>query len=81
MPVPLLAMGPVTARFGKAQKLWSEKVQRRVAVTSSMLGDMKAVKMLGLSTVLEEVITKLRVTELLTSHMFRRLSVWKIRHL
>lgn len=41
----------VAALFGLDQRAWVERVQKRVAVTAGMLGDMKVVKMLGLSAV------------------------------
>ncbi|KAK0634859.1 putative ATP-binding cassette transporter [Bombardia bombarda] len=72
------AASPVAARFGPAQREWVECVQRRVAVTASMLGDMKAVKMLGLTDVLETIILKLRAVELRTSENFRSLLIWQI---
>lgn len=43
-----------------------------------MLGDMKAVKMLGLSEVLNNVVSKLRLVELQTSERFRTLLTWQI---
>lgn len=59
-----MAMGPISTSSGSAQKQWIEKVQKRLAVTSSMLGDMKAVQMLGLSSKLFSIISKLREIEL-----------------
>ncbi|KAK0710401.1 P-loop containing nucleoside triphosphate hydrolase protein [Apiosordaria backusii] len=64
--------------FGPAQKLWVEKVQDRVAVTASMLSDMKVVKMLGLTIAMENLVDKLRKAELHASEKFRRLLVWQI---
>ena len=74
----LLGSGPIAARFGPAQRVWVERVERRIAVTASMLSDMKAVKMLGLSSVLETIISQLRVVELKTSETFRSLIIWQI---
>ncbi|POR31354.1 Uncharacterized protein TPAR_08439 [Tolypocladium paradoxum] len=68
----------IAAYFGPAQKAWVGRVQTRVAVTASMLGDMKAVKMLGLSEVLRNVVSKLRTVELRTSERFRTLRTWQI---
>jgi len=76
--VSLAAASPIAARFGPAQRAWVERVERRVAVTASMLGDMKAVKMLGLSNALEKIITQLRVAEMKTSERVRGLFVWQI---
>lgn len=74
----LLGSGPIAARFGPAQRVWVERVEKRIAVTASMLSDMKAVKMLGLSGVLDTIISKLRVVELKTSEKFRSLIIWQI---
>lgn len=74
----LLGSGPIAARFGPAQRVWVERVERRIAVTASMLSDMKAVKMLGLSGVLESIISQLRVVELKASETFRSLIIWQI---
>ena len=74
----LAGASPIAARFGPAQRTWVERVEKRVAVTASMLGDMKAVKMLGLSRILETIILRLRVAEMKTSSKFRGLFVWQI---
>ncbi|OGM47940.1 hypothetical protein ABOM_002790 [Aspergillus bombycis] len=58
-----------------AQRRWIEKVQERLRVTSAMLGDMKAVKMLGLSGVLLPVIQGFRSREIETSRSYRKLLV------
>lgn len=71
-------MGPVTARTKVAQREWIEKVQKRLAVTSSMLDDMKAVKMLGLSRVMSTIVQGLRRSEIETSKAYRKLLVWMI---
>ncbi|KAJ5702177.1 hypothetical protein N7488_009725 [Penicillium malachiteum] len=68
--------GPISARTGPAQKAWAERVEERIAVTSSMLRDMKSVKILGLNHVFFGLITKLRVAELKSSTQFRKLLVW-----
>jgi hypothetical protein len=71
-------MMPLSTRTGHAQKQWIERVQKRLEVTSSMLGDIKAVKMLGLTDILFAIISKLRKTELKTSKRFRKLGLWLI---
>lgn len=57
---------------------WIRHVQIRVAVTSRMIGDMKAVKMLGLTDTLFDLVCKLRRAELQASEKFRKLLVWQI---
>ncbi|KAL9118536.1 MAG: hypothetical protein Q9187_004917 [Circinaria calcarea] len=71
-------MVPVSTRSGDAQKHWIERVQKRLAVTSSMLKDMKAVQMLGLTDVLFTIISKLRQIEVETSVRFRKLMIWQV---
>ncbi|MCJ1434939.1 hypothetical protein MMC27_004309 [Xylographa pallens] len=64
----------IMARYiGKAQKIWIEGIQTRVDVTASMLGSMKAIKMLGFTDRLTNLIQGLRVKELKLSILFRRL--------
>jgi hypothetical protein len=76
--ISLAAASPIAAKFGPAQRVWVERVERRVAVTACMLGNMKAVKMLGLSGALRGIITQLRVVEMKTSERVRGLFVWQI---
>lgn len=71
-------MIPISSRSGGAQKQWIERVQVRLAVTSSMLRDMKLVHMLGLSDVLEQSVLQLRKIEVNTSIRFRKLFIWQI---
>ncbi|KXH29218.1 ABC transporter [Colletotrichum simmondsii] len=69
---------PVSKTIGRAQTAWIERLQKRVAVTASMLGDMKSIKLLGLSGVLSTTITELRRVELRTSEKFRKLVLSQI---
>ncbi|KAJ0339266.1 hypothetical protein COL922a_004651 [Colletotrichum nupharicola] len=68
---------PISKTIGKAQTVWIERLQKRVAVTATMLGDMKAIKMLGLPEVLSGVILQLRRIELSGSEKFRKLLLWQ----
>ncbi|OJJ78094.1 hypothetical protein ASPBRDRAFT_50885 [Aspergillus brasiliensis CBS 101740] len=74
----VLAIGPISNRSGQAQKQWVERVQTRVTATSSMLRDIKSIKMLGLSRILFRTISELRKIELKTSERFRKLLIWEI---
>ena len=74
----VLAMVPVSTRSGQAQKQWIERVQERLSVTSSMLGKMKTVQMLGLGDTLFKLVSRLRQIEVETSSRFRRLLIWQI---
>ncbi|MCJ1394407.1 hypothetical protein MMC18_007285 [Xylographa bjoerkii] len=71
-------MIPVSTRSGEAQKQWIERVQTRLTITSSMLNDMRAVKMLGLTNVLSAIISNLRKIEISTSVRFRKLLIWQV---
>ncbi|KAH8900775.1 P-loop containing nucleoside triphosphate hydrolase protein [Thozetella sp. PMI_491] len=68
----------VAKRFGTAQRVWNERVEDRISATIHMLSDMKAVKMLGLSTIMSDMITKMRQIELEASEKFRVLRIWRI---
>ncbi|TEA11376.1 ABC transporter ecdL [Colletotrichum sidae] len=71
----IAAIPKISAASNKAQKLWIEKIQQRLRATTTMLGEMKAVKMLGLTRVMESLIQGLRADEINTSKGFRKLLV------
>ncbi|PGH17633.1 hypothetical protein AJ79_00994 [Helicocarpus griseus UAMH5409] len=60
------------------QKLWLEAIERRIAVTTAMLGSMKSVKLCGLSEPLSTSVQSLRVIELQISEGFRKLLIWAL---
>lgn len=68
----------LSARANTYQRMWIEKIEKRLQVTSSMLGDMKAVKMLGLAEKMESIVQGLRQTEIETSRIFRKLLIWEV---
>ncbi|KAL4874811.1 P-loop containing nucleoside triphosphate hydrolase protein [Aspergillus karnatakaensis] len=70
----LFGMALVVAR----QALWLEAIERRISATSSMLGSMKGIKMLGLQTYLMKFVHNLRTDELSISKKFRKLLVWNM---
>ncbi|RAL60312.1 hypothetical protein DID88_000088 [Monilinia fructigena] len=59
--------------MGNAQKIWIRGIQTRIDVTASMLGSMKAVRMLGFTDSLTTMVQSLRVKEVYLSQLFRRL--------
>ncbi|THV45348.1 hypothetical protein BGAL_0499g00020 [Botrytis galanthina] len=59
--------------MGNAQKIWIRGIQTRIDITTSMLGSMKAVKMLGFTDSLTTMVQSLRVKEVHLSQLFRRL--------
>lgn len=62
--------------MGSARVEWNAKVQKRVATTSSMLDQIKGIKMMGLSDRISGLIQSLRIIELDTSKAFRMFFVW-----
>ncbi|TDZ33610.1 ABC transporter gloK [Colletotrichum spinosum] len=69
---------PISNTIGRAQTVWLERLQERVAVTAAVISDMKAIKMLGLPGVVSAVVTELRRVELKGSEKFRQLLLWKL---
>ncbi|KAH8892336.1 ABC transporter [Thozetella sp. PMI_491] len=61
-----------------SQRAWVEKVEDRLRLTTHLLGDMKAVKMLGLSERMYDLVQGLRKVEIETSRAFRKLLIWQI---
>ncbi|KAL5046465.1 hypothetical protein BDW71DRAFT_181773 [Aspergillus fruticulosus] len=57
----------------KYQRDWIEAVQRRVTATSSVLDNMKGIKMSGLSDVFNAELQQLRALELIVSSKFRQI--------
>ncbi|KAK5991839.1 ABC multidrug transporter B [Cladobotryum mycophilum] len=60
------------------QKIWIEMVEQRLGITTSMLASMRAVKMLGLSQKIFDLITNFRHAEINGSKKFRKLLVLRI---
>ena len=65
----------VASKTGPTQKLWLDKIQKRVSATASMLGAMKGVKMSGLTSHLSNLLSRLRDEEIESSRAFRILLV------
>lgn len=55
-----------------AQKEWLNAIERRVASTASIIGNIKAIKMTGLSDCISEKIQASRISELQVSGKFRK---------
>ncbi|KAH7410668.1 putative ATP-binding cassette transporter [Cadophora sp. MPI-SDFR-AT-0126] len=68
----------ISRYVGGAQKAWNEGIQTRVDVTASMLGSMKAVKLLGFTDILTDICQGLRVRELRIARYFRQLLVARV---
>ncbi|RAK74447.1 putative multidrug resistance protein [Aspergillus fijiensis CBS 313.89] len=67
----------VAKKIGPAQKTWVGAVQRRVALTSSLLGSMKSIKMMGLSERMAQTIHGQRLRELHLGASFRVFGIWR----
>lgn len=77
-PVFIAITSRISLATKTAQMRWIEKIQGRLRVTTTVLGEMKAVKMLGLTKVMESTIQQLRQDEINTSKSFRKLLVTTI---
>lgn len=65
--------GIVAVPTGKAQATWIQASQKRVSVTSYVLGKMKWIRLSGLNSFAFERIENLRTSELQTSEKYRSL--------
>ncbi|KAH6659682.1 P-loop containing nucleoside triphosphate hydrolase protein [Truncatella angustata] len=65
----------VSPKARASQGAWFEKVQKRIGVTSKMLGHMKSVKMSGLAQELALSISRMRVDEMKAAKPFRLIMV------
>ncbi|KAK4246736.1 canalicular multispecific organic anion transporter 1 [Corynascus novoguineensis] len=64
------------ARFtGPRQKLWMEKIQKRVGLTSNVIGQMKHLKISGLAEIVQDAIQSMRLDELRAGASFRTVIV------
>ncbi|GKT91860.1 ABC transporter [Colletotrichum tofieldiae] len=71
----IAATSKISVATKTAQMRWIEKIQERLRVTTAMLGELKAVKMLGLTDAMSNKIQSLREEEINTSKSFRKLLV------
>ncbi|KAF7539141.1 hypothetical protein G7Z17_g12477 [Cylindrodendrum hubeiense] len=69
--VALLGTMGVAPLAKKYQIAWLEKTQKRVGITSAMIGHIKSIKMSGLTQRLSDTIANLRVEEIMASRPFR----------
>ncbi|KAI8311183.1 ABC transporter [Colletotrichum sp. SAR11_59] len=61
----------LSARMAPARVAWNEGVQKRISITSSLLDQIKGVKMMGLADHFSSIVQKFRITELKLSVKFR----------
>lgn len=67
----------ISKSIGGRQKVWVEAVQKRIAITSSVLADMRSVKMMGLTRVLTSMVQQHRVEETHRMAAYRWSIVWQ----
>ena len=73
--VTTILSGVISPAMEPATMRWNEMVQRRVGETSTMLDQIKGVKMMGLIDFFAQTVQGLRVQELKVSAKFRWLLV------
>jgi ATP-binding cassette subfamily C (CFTR/MRP) protein 1 len=66
----------IAKMIGNRQKIWVEAIQRRIAITSSMLESMKSIKMMGLTETISATIQSQRIRETKHQAGYRWMSVW-----
>ncbi|KAH8203470.1 hypothetical protein TruAng_002341 [Truncatella angustata] len=66
-----VATNYATDGIGPARGMWNQAVQERVSITSSMLSQIKGLKMMGLTDYIAKLIQSLRASELELSKKFR----------
>nr|RBQ92112.1 hypothetical protein FVER53263_07622 [Fusarium verticillioides] len=74
--VTTIVSGIISPAMEPATVKWNEAVQKRVGETSSMLNQMKGIKMMGLTDFFLKMVQGLRVRELKVSAKFRWLLVY-----
>ena len=67
---------PIATAAGNAQVPWLKAIEERMAVTSKVLGAMKAIKMTGLVEALSSTVANLRALEVFASGRHRILMVF-----
>lgn len=58
---------------GPRQKVWMERIQKRVGLTSTVVGQIKSLKMAGLAAPVATMLQQMRVDELKAGARFRRI--------
>ncbi|RYP65399.1 hypothetical protein DL771_008344 [Monosporascus sp. 5C6A] len=71
----VLATFKFSAWAKAAQRVWIENVERRLGVTTVMIGAMRTVKMLGLSEKMSGIISNFRTVEIDSSSRYRKILI------
>ncbi|KAM7216440.1 canalicular multispecific organic anion transporter 1 [Rhypophila decipiens] len=79
---PLIVVGVCTgvttvlAKYAMPrQKIWMAKLQKRVSLTANVIGQMKHIKISGLSDPIDESVHQMRMDELEAGNTFRRIII------
>ncbi|KAI1849072.1 hypothetical protein JX266_005033 [Neoarthrinium moseri] len=71
-------VGGLARMIPSRQRRWIVAIQKRVGITSDILGSMKGIKMSGMSSPVTTKIQDLRDFELSESRKFRKIQIWMI---
>ncbi|KAF1976918.1 ABC transporter [Bimuria novae-zelandiae CBS 107.79] len=71
----VLATFKFSALAKAAQRAWIENVEKRLGVTSVMIGTMRTVKMLGLSEKMSNIVSNFRSDEIDSSSRYRKILI------
>lgn len=74
--VCLVASIPIATAAANAQVPWLEAIERRLAVTTKVIGAMKAIKMAGLVDTMSSSVSGLRSSEIRASRRHRILNIF-----
>ncbi|PWY87876.1 P-loop containing nucleoside triphosphate hydrolase protein [Aspergillus sclerotioniger CBS 115572] len=67
----------VAARSPPRQRKWNQAVQKRIATTASVLGSIRSIKLLGISSFVQQRICDLRNAEVESARGARMLIMWR----
>ncbi|GKT57152.1 ABC multudrug transporter [Colletotrichum tofieldiae] len=68
-----IGMAKLAKLMPQASKIWNEEIQKRITVTSEVLGSIKETKLLGMVEFLQRAIQDLRISELGRAKQYRAL--------
>ncbi|KAI1345500.1 putative ABC multidrug transporter [Xylaria sp. FL0043] len=73
--IALLGLGILLKRTGDSQKSWMQGNQKRVGLTTTVISNMKNLKISGISTTVGDYVQTLRVRELEAGARFRKITI------
>jgi ATP-binding cassette subfamily C (CFTR/MRP) protein 1 len=78
LPASAYAASQVAKKIRPRQQQWLQAVQKRVALTSDVLGSIKGMKMLGVTRMITASVQDMREQELSKSKRFRYVQIINI---